>query len=201
MNIWCVGRNYSDHARELGNAVPEEPIVFLKSGDSVQNHNQYLFKSKSVLSLHHELELAFEFDADLQLSSWTLAIDFTDRVRQNQLKEKVWPWTLAKSFRGATYLSPQKFPLADHKNWPEVPFSLAVNGQLRQQGSGSSMIFGLATMREYFLRHFPVQPGDWFLSGTPAGVGALELEDVVELRLGDFLCHKLQVIEMPTEKK
>lgn len=178
MNIWCVGRNYADHAKELGNDVPSEPLIFLKAGRCVTTGEDISLPPWST-DVHHELEIALRFDGALALSAAALALDLTERAAQNRLKAKGQPWTLAKSFRGACPLTPA-VPL---QNFSDLRLWLKVNGELRQEGHSSHMIFSPETLRAFVVERFPVEKGDWLLTGTPAGVGPLHRGDVLEAAL------------------
>lgn len=180
MNIWCVGRNYADHARELGNDVPSEPLIFLKAGSCLSRGREIILPTAED-DIHHELEIALEFGGDLRFSSMALALDLTDRTAQARLKAKGQPWTLAKSFRGACPMS-AAVPLKDLTN---LRLHLTVNGDLRQAGSTKEMIFDPEALRAFVIKHFPVEPGDWLLTGTPAGVGPLRPGDHLEGTLSD----------------
>lgn len=180
-NIWAVGRNYAEHAKELGNDVPSEPLIFLKAGSCAVFTPQIPWPSWTK-ELHHEIELALEFGQDLQFSRAALALDLTDRAAQNRLKAKGQPWTLAKSFLGACPLS-ATLPWAQIATEKELGLSLKVNGELRQEGLISQMIFPPEVLRQYVLKHFPVVPGDFLLTGTPAGVGPLHPGDQLEAQL------------------
>src|SRR5687768_621050 len=99
-NIWCIGRNYGAHAKELGNAIPEKPLVFLKAGSCVVESGKSFELPSWSYQIHHEVELALRFDKDLNISSACVAIDLTARDLQDDAKKKGLPWTQAKSFRG-----------------------------------------------------------------------------------------------------
>lgn len=178
-NIWCVGRNYADHAKELGNAVPSEPLFFLKAGSAI-TQGETLALPEWIKDLHYELEIAFQFGNDRRFSHIGLALDLTERTLQSQLKAKGQPWTLAKSFQGSCPVS-ALLPLSgspDSLNGSsEWALQLKVNGELRQDGKSSQMLFSPEILREFALRHFPVVPGDLLLTGTPAGVGPLHPGD------------------------
>lgn len=175
MSIWCVGRNYVEHAKELGNAIPEKPLFFLKSGHTLFRGPTMAYPA-GILSLHHELELAFRFDQHLRLSHIALALDLTDRQRQTELKNKGEPWTLAKSFKNSCPISPW-IPFDSNENYS---FELHVNGQKKQAGDMSLMIFKWPDLLAYLNLHFPVSENDILLSGTPSGVGALNSGDVLK---------------------
>ncbi len=194
MNIWCVGRNYADHARELGNSVPETPLIFLKAGSCL--HKGPTFELPSwTQEVHHELEVAFQFDDQLELNCVALALDLTERHFQNQLKSKGQPWTLAKSFKGACPMSPSQSlkdlgGLAAILDWE---FSLEVNDQVRQRGHLREMIYPLEVLTEYVKKHFPVSPSDWLLTGTPAGVAALKKGDRLLAKWGLFPAQSWEI--------
>ncbi len=195
VNFWCVGRNYVNHAKELNNETPTEPIFFLKAGSTLQASSTQLVLPASALSVHHELELAFEFNEALDFARWTLAIDLTDRERQDHLKKKGLPWTLAKSFHGATFLCQARLNYREHaQSLGDLNFELAVDGQVRQSGRLSQVIFRLETLRDYALKNFPVRPGDWLLTGTPAGVGPLQAGQKLEIKLANLFSETVDVV-------
>lgn len=183
-NVWAVGRNYADHAKELGNAVPSSPLIFLKAGSTVVT-SQDLNLSSLGIETHHEIELALQFDDSLKISHFGLALDLTDRAKQNELKAQGQPWTLAKSFKLSCPLSPMR-PLKSLQDLKNVDIELRINGEVRQKGNTSQMIFALPALVEFVLENFPVCPGDLLLTGTPSGVGALKSGDLLEAQLGDI---------------
>lgn len=174
-NIWAIGRNYADHAKELGNEVPSEPMIFLKAGSCVIQTAEISLPAWTI-EVHHEVELALQFDEHLQIKRAAIALDLTERHFQSILKAKGSPWTLAKSFTGACPLSPF-FSVNSTDELKNLDISLTVNGQLRQKGNTSQMIFSVDQQLEYIKAHFPVCPGDLLLTGTPAGVGPLQRGD------------------------
>jgi len=187
MNLWCVGRNYAEHAKELGNDVPKEPLIFLKAGSCITTTETIELPSWTA-EVHHELEIAFQFGADLSFSRVALALDLTERKWQNQLKSKGHPWTLAKSFTGACPLS-RAVELKSLPDWETLKtwdLTLEVNGQIRQKGCGQEMVFDPWALSSYVRSHFPVKPQDWLLTGTPSGVGPLQKDDRLAARWGNF---------------
>ncbi len=188
--IWAVGRNYADHAKELGNAVPEaapnqttDPMIFLKGGGTIVPAGKTIHLPKWTDDIHHECELALRFDEKFQFSHLTIALDLTAREVQAKLKAQSHPWTLAKSFRDSCPMG-EAVPFSSIPggiaSFAELNFSLKVNGELRQKASPRQMIHSIARLREYVVDRFPVQPGDWLLTGTPAGVAPLRSGDRVE---------------------
>lgn len=184
-NIWAVGRNYPEHAKELGNTVPTKPFFFLKSGSTAHLSGR-IHLPPWAENVHHEIELALHIDAHQKIDSWTLALDLTERNLQNELKSKGLPWTLAKSFIGSCPLG----PLQKGWNWEQLKtqsISLKVNGELRQKSLLEEMLFKPQQLLEFVQKHFPLQEGDLILTGTPSGVGPLQRGDILEGQLGsDF---------------
>lgn len=184
-NIWAVGRNYADHAKELANPIPTEPLIFLKAGSCATFGDEVAW-SATCGEIHHEIELALRFGENLEFETMMLALDLTDRPAQNRLKAAGHPWTLAKSFHGACPLSAQT-PL------PKDPWTanglgtclleLKVNGEHRQSATLNDMIFSPSELRKWILGRYPVRPGDLLLTGTPAGVGPLRAGDHLEATL------------------
>lgn len=195
-NIWAVGRNYADHARELGNEVPSQPMIFLKAGSSASVNGNEILLPWWTEDVHHEVELALKFGPGLQIIEGAVALDLTERKLQNELKKAGHPWTLAKSFNEACAVS-AFFTLKNLDDVADRGVQLWVNDELRQDGRTSQMIFGLRTLVDYVLERFPVCPGDLLLTGTPAGVGPLRAGDVVKARIEDEITHVWKVLQEP----
>ena len=192
-NVWCIGRNYAAHARELHNAVPtEEPVLFLKASSACRplSAGPVAFASES---FHHEIEMVLLIGEHVPLGGLEgrepsscvravgLGLDLTRRGKQTELKKAGLPWTLAKSFAGAALLSPfapcdGSFDLAD------VAFELSVNGAVKQSGHVNQMIFDVPFQLRYISSFAPLLPGDLIFTGTPEGVGPLSCGDTVSLR-------------------
>lgn len=184
-NIWAVGRNYAEHAKELGNAVPDastsEPMIFLKAGSSIVPNGGRFHLPKFSNDIHHECEVAYVFDQNLQFSEMTLALDLTARDTQNKLKTAGHPWTLAKSFKASCPIGPfvpAKF---------DVSFTFRVNGEIRQTGKTADMVHSAQRLRQYVIDRFPVVPGDLLLTGTPKGVSQLAPGDRLEAEIEGLL--------------
>jgi 2-keto-4-pentenoate hydratase/2-oxohepta-3-ene-1,7-dioic acid hydratase in catechol pathway len=184
-NIWAVGRNYGEHAKELGNQVPSsggEPLIFLKAG-STAVPNQGSFRLPHFTDdVHFEVELALRFGHDLTFDALTLAIDLTARDLQTKLKNQGHPWTLAKSFRDSCCLGDfvalsEAREKADGFDLQALEFRLKVNGETRQVGHTQDMIHTAEKLRLYVTERFPVEAGDVLLTGTPQGVGKVNPGD------------------------
>lgn len=181
-NIWAVGRNYADHAKELGNEVPKEPFFFLKAGSSASVYSSEIILPWWTEEVHHEIELALKFNSSLKVVEGAVALDLTERKIQNAAKKAGQPWTLAKSFDGACAVS-AFFSLPKPEELQDLRLRLWVNDELRQEGRVSQMIFGIPQLIEYVVGHYPVCAGDLLLTGTPAGVGPLQPGDRVKAEI------------------
>jgi 2-keto-4-pentenoate hydratase/2-oxohepta-3-ene-1,7-dioic acid hydratase in catechol pathway len=172
MTIWCVGRNYAEHAKELGNEVPKEPLFFIKSAGCLSLKNIVPYP-KNVKSLHYELEMALAFNDQLEPIKIALALDLTDRVRQNEAKKEGSPWTLAKSFTGSCPIS----PWVSYTHGENYALELLINGQTKQKGTMNEMVYKPKELISYLKQHYPLVQDDLLLTGTPAGVGELKSGD------------------------
>jgi len=188
-NIWCIGRNYVEHAKELNNPVPDqEPVIFLKSSSAM---SPCLAFANEVF--HHEIELVVMVGQHTPLGSLTvgkeyscvrgfgLGLDLTRRGKQSELKQKGLPWALAKSFGGAAAVTPL-VPLTESCKLEEQAFELQVNGQVKQIGHVKDMIFNIPAQLRHINSFVPLLPGDLLFTGTPQGVGPLQEGDVTRLR-------------------
>ncbi len=189
--VVCVGRNYLDHIRELNNPVPDQPILFMKPSTALVDIEQPLRLPSFSRECHHELELAVlvgerlhEADASrcrAAVAGYGLALDLTLRDIQQGLKEKGQPWERAKAFDGGCPLTPFVAPEAiDPEN---CQLRLWVNGELRQEGNTKQMMTPPFALMAHMSRFFTLLPGDVVLTGTPAGVGALNPGDRLLLEL------------------
>ncbi|NNE08930.1 MAG: fumarylacetoacetate hydrolase family protein [Gemmatimonadetes bacterium] len=201
--IFCVGRNYAKHAREMGADIPSEPMLFLKPRTALAVEPDIVEVPAAFGELHHEIELAVVLckggrnlsvdSAARTIGGYGVALDLTLRAVQAAAKEKGAPWTLAKGFDESAPVG--RFARA--KNWAwrvsgeegagegegegaDFELHLTVNGETKQRGPLREMIFSPAKLISYASRYFTLEPGDLFLTGTPEGVGPLEDGDEVE---------------------
>lgn len=180
--IVCVGRNYAEHARELNNPVPSAPLLFIKPATSAVSLGEPIADPFERGDVHFETELALLIgetlsDASPQAAARAvvgvgLALDLTLRDVQARLKEKGHPWEIAKAFDGACPLS-SFVAIDDVPDWNALTFSLDIDGERRQTGQGSDMLFAVPALLAEMSQHFTLEPGDVVLTGTPAGVGPL----------------------------
>jgi 2-keto-4-pentenoate hydratase/2-oxohepta-3-ene-1,7-dioic acid hydratase in catechol pathway len=190
--VICVGKNYLDHAKELGDAVPARPVIFLKPPSTiVQAHTAgetlEVALTKGRGSVHHELEIVLRIQRDgdrVFFDAVTLGLDMTLRDVQSQLKKDGHPWEMGKVFEASAILGPW-MPLTSFENYLQEEFSLKIDGQVRQRGRGIDMRLGpdacLASVGEWL----PLKSGDALFSGTPAGVGPVEAGQEAELLWND----------------
>jgi 2-keto-4-pentenoate hydratase/2-oxohepta-3-ene-1,7-dioic acid hydratase in catechol pathway len=199
--VVCVGRNYAEHARELGNEVPKTPILFMKPASSVVSvRNDIVRPNPSVYGdTHYEAELCIQLSADLSAATVeqakqavggvTVGLDLTLRDLQSELKEKGYPWERAKCFDGACvladWLEPQAFG-----DFSQVRYQLTINDVLRQDGDSALMLFPVYELLAEISHAFSLQAGDVIMTGTPSGVGVLQANDQLKLTLG---AHEWQV--------
>ncbi len=199
--VVCVGRNYAEHARELGNEIPKSPILFMKPASSVVSVRNDIVRPNPAVygDTHYEAELCIQLAADLSaatveqaklaIGGVTLGLDLTLRELQSQLKEKGYPWERAKCFDGACvladWLEPQAFG-----DFSQVNYQLTINDELRQDGDSALMLFPVYELLAEISHAFSLQAGDVIMTGTPSGVGVLQADDKLTLKLGD---HEWQV--------
>jgi acylpyruvate hydrolase len=189
MKFICIGRNYAAHAVELGNALPEEPVLFLKPDTAHLTAGHDFFIPEWTKDVHYECEVVFRVSKEGKYISRTFAhshidaiglgIDFTARDLQTQLKAKGLPWERAKAFNGSAVMSEFR-PLRDYPNLRDIHFELRVNGELRQKGWTGNMIFPVEEMIAYASQYFTFRSGDVLFTGTPEGVGPVKAGDVLE---------------------
>ncbi|MFN7313752.1 MAG: fumarylacetoacetate hydrolase family protein [Bacteroidota bacterium] len=188
MKILCVGRNYSEHAKELGNAVPENPVIFSKPDTALVKNGEPFYLPDFSNDIHHEVELVIRISkmgkkiqpkfARNYFTEIGLGIDFTARDVQSKLKEKGLPWELAKAFDGSAPIG--NFMDVSQMDLKNINFSLKKNGALVQQGSTAQMIFPFEEIISFVSNYFTLKVGDLIYTGTPAGVGKVNIGDKLE---------------------
>ncbi|HEU0265660.1 MAG TPA: fumarylacetoacetate hydrolase family protein [Geobacterales bacterium] len=187
--IVCVGRNYAEHIRELGNESPTQPVIFMKPASAVIGDGEQIRIPLYSDDCHHEVELALlmgrrasSISADQALSGiagYGVAIDLTLRDVQSRLKEKGLPWEISKGFDTSCPLS-SFVPASQISDPHDLRLILEVNGQQRQDGSSSQMITRIPELLAYISSIFTLEEGDVILTGTPAGVSAIKSGDTVQ---------------------
>lgn len=194
MKIICIGRNYVDHAKELNNPVPKEPVFFMKPDTAlIPARNPFVYPSFSN-DVHHEVEIVVRINrlgkhidekfAHKYFNEISVGVDFTARDVQQQCKEKGLPWEKAKAFDGSA-------PTGAFININEVndihnlDFSLHVNGEIRQQGNTKDMLFNIHQIIAYVSKFVTLKIGDFIFTGTPSGVGPIKIGDKIDCFIED----------------
>ncbi|NOU86848.1 FAA hydrolase family protein [Paenibacillus sp. LMG 31460] len=192
-NIYCVGRNYRAHAAELGNDVPDQPMIFTKPTHALASiDGGELTLPVDQGEIHYEAELVLHIakpytegiQVDEIVDKYALGIDFTLRDVQNVIKKKGQPWLPAKGFLNSAPISTFR-PFPGASKLTEANFQLRQNGQVVQNGNISNMIFDLQTIIDYIAKHYGLGAGDIIYTGTPEGVGPVHHGDRLELLWGE----------------
>ena len=194
--IVCVGRNYAEHARELNNPIPKQPLLFIKPSTALAALDQPLAIPRDRGECHHELELALLIGQPLSearaeetlaaIAGYGLALDLTLRELQSQLKEKGQPWERAKAFDGAAPVS----GFIDARGISvrqDLGVTLEINDEVKQHGHTGLMLLPTFELLAEISQSFTLEPGDVVFTGTPAGVGPLNSGDKFTARLGNII--------------
>jgi len=201
--IVCVGRNYAEHAKELGNEVPEFPLIFLKPASALISSNRNIIHPDFSEDLHHEVELVLLIDkkiknatleeAEDSIAGYAVGLDMTLRDIQNELKKKGLPWTLAKCFDTSAVVS--EFILKEeYKLAGNEIIALEVNDAVRQNSTLDKMIFSPAQIVEYISSKLTLESGDLIFTGTPEGVGRVIRGDVIKASIENIGQIRTEVI-------
>ncbi|MBB1285212.1 fumarylacetoacetate hydrolase family protein [Flavisolibacter sp. BT320] len=202
MKIFCVGRNYADHAKELNNEVPDEPVIFMKPKSALLQPHTPFYYPEFTNELHYEAELVLriakngkyiqEKFANKYYDAVTVGIDFTARDIQTELKQKGLPWERAKAWDNSAVVG-KWVPVTGLKNKNAVNFALYKNKELVQQGNSDEMIFSFDYIVSYISNFFSINIGDLIFTGTPAGVGEAVVGDELEGFMEDQSLFALEV--------
>jgi len=189
MKIFCVGRNYTEHAQELGNDVPDEPVIFMKPKSALLQPHTPFYYPEFTNELHYECELVLRISkngkyiqdkfANKYYDAVTTGIDFTARDIQNELKAKGLPWEKAKAWDNSAVVG-KWVPFTSVKDRKNISFGFKKNGELVQQGNSKEMTFDFDYIVSYISNFFSINIGDLIFTGTPKGVGEIVVGDEVE---------------------
>ncbi|QDA61516.1 fumarylacetoacetate hydrolase family protein [Hymenobacter jejuensis] len=187
MKILCIGRNYAEHIAELKNEVPDEPVIFTKPDTALLQRGMPFFYPDFSKDIHHEIELVLRVSkngknieekfAHTYFDAIGLGIDFTARDLQSKAKSKGLPWDLAKGFDGSAPLSNTFKPVSEFTDLQNINFRLEVNGEVRQRGNSGMMLHNFAAQISYISRFITLKMGDLIFTGTPSGVGPVQIGD------------------------
>ena len=189
MKIICIGRNYAEHAKELNNAIPTEPVFFMKPDTALLKDGEPFYYPDITKDLHHEIEIVIKINkvgkhideqfAHKYYDEIGLGIDFTARDLQAECKAKGLPWEKAKAFDQSAPIG--KFISKDKLgNLSEIEFELKINGQSRQFGNTKDLLFSFDQIISYVSKYVTLKVGDLIYTGTPSGVGAVEIGDKLQ---------------------
>ena len=194
MKIICIGRNYINHAKELNNPIPKEPVFFMKPASALlPKNNPFVYPSFSN-DIHHEVEIVLKINrlgkhidekyAHKYFNEIAVGVDFTARDIQQQCKEKGLPWEKAKAFDGSAPTS-KIVNIDQYDDINNLNFSLQVNGEIKQLGNTKDMLFNFNQIIAYISKFVTLKIGDLIYTGTPEGVGPIQVNDKVECYIED----------------
>jgi len=201
MKIIAIGRNYAEHAKELNNPVPGVPVIFMKPETALLKDNKPFYHPDFSEDIHHEIEIVIKISkegkhineqfAQNYFEEVGLGVDFTARDIQSKHKEKGLPWELAKAFDGSAPVS-AFVPKSQFADLTNINFKLDVNGEVRQQGNTSYMLFSFEYIIAFVSKYITLKKGDLIYTGTPQGVGKVNVGDRLEgylenVKMLDFL--------------
>ncbi|PZX61555.1 fumarylacetoacetate hydrolase family protein [Hydrotalea sandarakina] len=202
MKIFCVGRNYVEHAKELGNAIPDEPVIFMKPKSALLQTNVPFYYPEFTNELHYEAELVFQIckngkyikqkDAPHFYNKITVGIDFTARDIQNELKKKGLPWEKAKAWDQSAVVG-KWLPIEKDMMKKPIEFSLFKNNEQVQLGNTTQMIYTVDYLIAHISNYFSLNIGDLIFTGTPAGVGECVVGDELTGYLGKEKMFELTI--------
>ncbi|HBF87736.1 MAG TPA: 2-hydroxyhepta-2,4-diene-1,7-dioate isomerase [Bacteroidales bacterium] len=194
MKIICIGQNYIDHIKEMGNEIPSQPVIFLKPDSAILRKNAPFFIPDFSNEIHHELELVVKINrigknipvkfASRYFDEITLGVDFTARDIQREMRKTGMPWEIAKAFDGSA-------PIGDFVSTNEISdinnasFHLLKNGEMVQKGNTENLLFKIDEIISHVSKYFTLKIGDLIFTGTPSGVGKVEVGDRLQAYLED----------------
>jgi len=191
MKIICIGRNYGEHAKELGNEIPDDPVIFMKPDTAILKKGSDFYIPEFSDDIHYELEVVLKIskggkyiqkeNAGKHFDEIGLGIDFTARDLQSKLKDKGLPWELAKGFDGSAVVS--DFVSKSNYDLQNLNFSLTKNNDKVQDGNTNEMIFSPDDIIAFVSQYFTLRVGDLIFTGTPKGVGKVSENDILEAYL------------------
>ena len=201
MKIVCVGRNYGEHAKELGNEIPDDPVIFIKPDTAILKKGSDFYIPEFSDDIHYELEVVIKIskggkyiqkeNAEKHYEEIGLGLDFTARDLQTKLKNKGLPWELAKGFDGSAVVS--DFVSKDNYDLSNLNFSLIKNNEKVQDGNTGEMIFSVDDIIAFASQYFTLRVGDLIFTGTPKGVGKVSENDILEACLEEKKLFSLRI--------
>lgn len=203
-NIFCIGRNYAEHAKELNNPLPTSPVVFIKPTSSICYDNENLIIPAQSKRVDHEVEIVIvigrdgknilESEAGNYISHIGVGLDFTARDLQDKAKEKSLPWSIAKGFDTFAAISHFKKFDGNMEKLKDIQFGLQVNGETRQNGNSKNMLFSIPAIVAFLSTIYTLSEGDLIFTGTPEGVSPLNAGDKIVATIEDWASLSLGVV-------
>jgi len=200
MKIICIGKNYSDHVKEMGNSISKSPIFFLKPNSALLPKRNPFFIPNFSNEIHYEVELVYKIkkvgksiDQSFSKNYYSeigLGIDFTARDLQEECKKNGHPWEIAKSFDQSALVG-EEFINLNSVN--ELNFSLLKNGEIVQESNANKMIFNIDQIISYVSNYMTLKTGDLIFTGTPSGVGPIKIGDCLEGFINDKSMFKVNI--------
>lgn len=203
MKIFAVGRNYTEHIKELNNVVPDVPVIFMKPETALIKNNNPFYFPDFTKNIRYETEIVLKISKEGKhiqpkfsrkyFEEIGLGIDFTAVDVQEKLKQQGLPWETAKAFDGSAPVS-DFVPVSRFQNLQDIRFSLKVNGEERQKGHTEQMIHSFEDIIAYISCFFTLKKGDLIFTGTPAGVGSVRIGDVLEAFIEDEKMLEVKIL-------
>ena len=200
MKIICIGRNYSDHVKEMGNSISNSPIFFLKPNSALLPKRNPFYIPNFSNEIHYEVELVYKIkkvgkniDQSFSKNYYSeigLGIDFTARDLQEECKKNGHPWEIAKSFDQSALISEN---FMDLNSLSKLNFSLLKNGEIVQESNANKMIFNIDQIISYVSNYITLKTGDLIFTGTPSGVGPIKVGDNLEGFINDESMFKVNI--------
>ena len=200
MKIICIGKNYSDHVKEMGNSISKSPIFFLKPNSALLPKRNPFFIPNFSNEIHYEVELVYKIkkvgksiDQSFSKNYYSeigLGIDFTARDLQEECKKNGHPWEIAKSFDQSALVSEN---FIDLNSLNKLNFSLLKNGEIVQESNANKMIFNIDQIISYVSNYMTLKTGDLIFTGTPSGVGPIKIGDCLEGFINDKSMFKVNI--------
>ncbi len=203
MKIICIGKNYLNHAKEMGGLPPKEPLFFLKPETALLRNNEPFYYPEFSNEIHYEVEIVVRISkmgkhieprfAHRYYEEIGIGIDFTARDIQRLHKEKGWPWEKAKAFDHSAPVGNRFLPVNTFRTVQDINFRLEKNGEIVQQGNTRDMIFSIDELISYVSQFITLKTGDLIFTGTPEGVGPVKIGDTLQAFIEDKLLLDFEI--------
>ena len=201
MKIIAIGRNYADHIKELNNERPDEPVIFTKPDTAILRNNAPFYYPEYTKDIHYEVEILLKISkegkyiqekfASNYYNEIGIGVDFTARDLQQKAKEKGLPWAISKGFNGSAPVS--EFVLKENYDLDNLNFTLKVDGETKQEGNTALMLYNFDFIISYISQFFTLKKGDIIFTGTPKGVGPIQIGNILEAFIEDQKMLEIEI--------